>query len=240
MSSAINNIQNKQRVLFVRGFNTSIYNKLTQNVYVQFDNVFLSSNIICKYFDYDLDEDLIDVYKRLCDEIESNLYDVYVGHSMGGGLLMKYCLDNININQCKEHKIILMMPLIYINPIAYRLLNIVPDWLSLPKALVLPNNFLFETGNILNDTYNFIPIKQIKQMGKFSNKFRFNMLENDILQNKNFHLIYANDEMFTFIPDEILDIITNVHKVDGKHECFNENSNSNDFFKLFLSIINNK
>jgi hypothetical protein len=227
----------EQKLLFVRGFNTYMNNKLTKNAYIPFDNVFLSSNIKCKYFDYNVKEDLEIVYKRLCNEIEDNLYDIYCGHSMGGGLLMKYCLEHPEMNKCKQHKIILLMPLIHINYYIYKIANIVPDWIQLPKPLILPNKFLFEMGNILNDHYYLIPIKQVKQMYKFSSDFRINMLRNNILQNDNFHLFYARSEMFNFIPQEILDKITNLHEVDGHHECFNENSNSNEFFKLFLSVI---
>lgn len=227
----------EQKILFVRGFNTFMDNKFTKNAYIAFDNVFLTSNIHCKYFDYDVCDDLDFVYERLCSEIENNLYDIYCGHSMGGGLLMKYCLEHPEIIKNKQHKIILMMPLIHINYYLYKITNIIPDWLQLPKPLLLPNKFLFEMGNILNDHYYLIPIKQVKQMYKFSNDFKNDMLRSDILQDDNFHLFYAKSEMFNFIPDEILYSIKNLHEVDGHHECYNEASNSHSFFKLFLSVI---
>lgn len=230
----------EKRILFIRGFNTSINNNLTKYTYIQFDNVFLTSNINCKYFDYDSYEDLEDVYKRLCNEIESNIYDVYCAHSMGGGLLMRYCCEHPMMDECKQHKIILMMPLIYINPLFSRIINILPNWLSIPKALLLPNNFLFETGNMLNDNYYFTPIKQVKQMNEFIDDFQDNMIQSDILKKNNLHLIYANEEIFTLIPSYIISMIKNFHRVNGKHECFNENENSNIFFKVFLSIINDK
>ena len=132
------------KLLFIRGFNTDLNNKLTKNAYINFDNVFLLSNIEYEYFNYRPDEDLEEVYDRLCNEIKTNNYDILCSHSMGGGLLMKYCIEHPDLSKYK--KVIFMMPLIckinYINILS----KIVPEWIKLPKALFIPNNNLFENG----------------------------------------------------------------------------------------------
>lgn len=63
---------------------------------------------------------------------------------------------------------------------------------------------------------------------------KFNL---DILNNDKCVLIYANDEKLNIISKDVLDTVDNKIIVNGRHECFNELNNSNNFFKLYLSLI---
>jgi hypothetical protein len=218
------------KLLFIRGYNTDLKSKLTENSYINFDNFFMLSDIEYEYFNYGLDENLDDVYHKLCEKIHKIDYNILCSHSMGGGLLMKYCIEHPNLK--KYTKVIFMMPLIckvnYVNILS----KIVPEWLKLPKALVIPNNNLFEDGNILNDTYNLISVKQIIQMYNYIDKFNLN-----ILNKENCVLIYAKEEKLNIISKDVLDTIKNKYFVNGRHACFSESNNSNEFFQLFKTLI---
>jgi pimeloyl-ACP methyl ester carboxylesterase len=164
-----------------------------------------------------------------------NLYDIICGHSMGGGLLMKYCSEHPKMEECKVQGLIFMMPLIYKVDYINTIIQYIPDWIQLPKALIIPNNYLYEDGNILNDTYGLIPVKQIIQMYNYMDDLNLGLLNKE-----NYSLIYTNDEKLTTIPKNILDLIKNIHFVNGNHMCFNEPKNSRQFFEKFVSLLDPK
>jgi len=212
----------KRNILFVRGFNTKLTD--TFDGYASIKNVYPDMT----YFDYSPDDDLIDVYNRLQTQIKKVKYTHLIGHSMGGGLLMRYMYNHKVSN---DVKIILLMPLIYKEPIKTAIAKIpFISHLRLPKALAIPNSQLFDEGVIGNDTFELIPMSQFVRM------YNTIMLEPEkFIQKINSYpecvLFYASKEILSPIPESILQTIKNVVCVDGLHACFLCVGTSGDFFK---------
>ena len=219
------------KLLFIRGFNTNLSNEF--DGYSSIKNVYPHM----KYFDYSPDEDLSDVYKRLCKKIKSNKYTHLIGHSMGGGMLMRYMHDHKIAN---DVKIILLMPMIYkthINKIITAITAIpIINKIRLPKPLLLPNKNLYDQGNLTNDTFYWLSTSQITSM------YNTIMLEPEqfvstLNSNSNCVLFYASKEAFNEIPESILKQIVNLERIDGLHECFNSVGTSGAFFETLAKYI---
>jgi len=216
------------QILFIRGFNTKLSNEF--DGYSSIKNVYPHM----KYFDYSPDEDLSDVYKRLCKKIKSTNYTHLIGHSMGGGMLMRYIHDHKIKN---DVKIILLMPLIYKKPVV-KIITSIPiiNKIRLPKPLLIPNKNLYDQGNLTNDNFYWLSTSQITKM------YNTVMLEPDqfvstLNSNSKCVLFYASKEAFNEIPDSILNQIVNLEKIDGLHECFNSVGTSSAFFKTLAKYI---
>ena len=223
------------KVLFIRGFNTDL--KLGNKTYITFDNYFILSEYELTYFNYSVDENIKDVYLNLIRVINNNNFDIIIGHSLGGALLMKFCHEFKNIKNYK--KIIFLMPLVH----KINLLNIISNiplisYLYLPKVLFMPNIFLCEDENILDDTFSLTPLKQIIQSYQDILISDENII-NTLKANENCILFYATDERFSVIDKATLKKIDNIIYVNGRHECFNESKNSNKFFKELANQIQN-
>ena len=218
----------KTNILFIRGFNTKLTDAF--DGYASIKNVYPHMT----YFDYSPDEDLLEVYKRLEKRIKKGKYTHLIGHSIGGGLLMRYIYDHkVNNNV----KFILLMPLIYKTLITQIIASIpFASNLSLPKGLLIPNSNLYDQGSFINDTFKLLPLSQVSQM------YNNIMLESEQFVAKlnscpNCVLFYATKEAFNTIPDSVLSKIKNVEQIDGLHECFNSVGTSNDFFKKLVKYI---
>jgi len=236
----------RKRILFVRGFNTD--NIRTNDAYSHVREV-LSQTHAVEYFGYNPNDDIEDVYQRLCATIRANRHDGptrLIGHSMGGGLLMRWVKDHYTSNTTKRtkyrhiEKVLLLMPLVYKVGRLEWICQIPFAWrLFVPKALILPASRLFTDGNLLNDDFSLLPVKQVVGM------YRRYMLEaTDLIDTLNRHsdkvvLFYAKEEAFNVIPTEILDEIDQVVYVDGLHESFNGRNTSHAFFKALLPHISN-
>lgn len=225
-------------VLFVRGFASDMNTKYSRKyVYNTFDHFFMMSQYKLEYFNYSPEEDLSVVYARLCDKIENNLYDVIIGHSMGGGLLLKFLTEHKEYMDCiskTNKKIIFLMPLIDSGNIAYKFLSRIP-FLSAyyPKFITVPNHDAFDGGNILNDDVYPIHNKQpISMYNEYIDKMDLSIIDKD-----NCHMIYAKDERFNIITPTNLDSIKNKTILEGKHEMFMEANHSIQFFQTLKSLL---
>jgi pimeloyl-ACP methyl ester carboxylesterase len=218
-------------ILFIRGFNTD--NISTYDTYAHIRDILSQKNNIT-YFNYSPNDDINIVYDKLQDIIlHDQTLTHMIGHSMGGGLLMKY-IANHDISKYK--KVILLMPLIYKTPINTFIANIpLIKYLYLPKIFILPISKLVSMGNFLNDEYKFIPLAQIVDM------YNTIMLDEKdfipLLNKPNVVLFYAFGEAFAIIPQKIRDEIKNIEYVDGLHECFNGLNTCTQFYKIFLQYI---
>ena len=231
----------RKRILFVRGFNTD--NIRTNDAYSHVREV-LSQKHTVEYFGYNPNDDIEDVYQRLCETIRANRSDGpthLIGHSMGGGLLMRWVKDHYTTKQTKYRqieKVVLLMPLVYKVGILESLCQItLAGRLFVPKALILPASQTFTDGNLLNDDFSLLPVKQIVGMYR-----RYMLDSTDLVDTLNHHsdkvvLFYAKEEAFNVIPTEILDEIDHVVYVDGLHESFNGRNTSRAFFKALLRHI---
>ena len=234
-------------VLFIRGFNTD--NTATSDTYSHIREV-LSQHHIVHYFQYSVNDDISSVYRRLCEVIESNAhapgpdrFRFLIGHSMGGGLLMRFIADHYASEPRKYRhleRLILLMPLLYRTEALASVCRVpLIEHALVPKAWLLPASRLFPTGNVLNDDYSLLPVKQIVGM------VRDLMLDAaDVTTTLNRShvrqrvvLLYAKDEAFSVIPTDILRQIHNVHYVSGFHECFNGLGTSREFFGALLSHV---
>jgi len=214
------------KVLFIRGFNTDLHHG--NNHYQNFETFFSFSNYALEYFNYSPDDDIEDVYTKCSQLLKSGTYKIVMAHSLGGCLLMRFCNENNDFAK-KFKKLIFLMPLItndnYLVSIASKT-RIFKDN-KLFKPLVVPNSNLFDLGNILNDSYNFVSCKQIATVyTKWVCNFDISLLNND-----NCLLIYARDEMLNIIDQKKLDAIHNKIILTGKHEMFNDFSTGQHFFE---------
>ncbi len=225
-------------VLFVRGYATDMNtNYITKDTYSTFDTFFMMSQYKLEYFNYSPEEDLSVVYARLCDKIENNLYDVIIGHSMGGGLLLKFLTEHKEYMDCiskTNKKIIFLMPLI-----ERSLANDIIAWIPfienvyLPKLIAFPNNFLYDDGNILNDDIYPVLGKQFVTMEtKYIDK-----MDLSIIDRNNCHMIYAKNELFNVISQPTLNKIKNKTILEGKHQMFMEANHSIQFFQTLKSLL---
>ena len=215
----------KRNILFIRGFNTYMP---TQDSFDGYSNIFDKYDL--EYFNYSPDEDILEVYAQLSNRISKGKYTHLIGHSMGGGLLMRYIHDK-KIDE--SVKIILLMPMIYKIPLNKVIANIhCSTYLKFPKALLIPNSKLYNHGNILNDSYNLLSVSQVVSM---YNNIMLEPIEfASTINNSNCVLFYATREAFNLIPEQSLNLIKpkNLVMINGLHECFNSlGGESREFFK---------
>jgi pimeloyl-ACP methyl ester carboxylesterase len=223
----------KNKILVVRGFDTD--NIKTNDTYANI-HIVLSQNVNndMTYFSYSQDENIVNVYKRLCKVLKDNVFTHIIGHSMGCGLLMKYMYDHPDDISNYKH-IILLMPLLYKTPFnrfifRFRLVRNI----SLPNAVILPSARIYSTGNILNDGFKFSKMKQLVDV------YDKIMLEADesvdvLNRNKtNTVVFYAREERITPIPQRVLKKIKNKKYVNGLHESFNSLETVKEFFEKLL------
>ena len=225
-----------KNILFVRGFGTD--NIKTNDSYA---NVLIVLNQNPKnkveYFDYNPDEDIVKVYKRLCKVLKGGEYTHLIGHSMGGGLVMRYIYDYPD-EISKYRRVILLMPLLYKNPSNNFLLNI-PFLKNIPllNAIFLPSSKAYKTGNIINDGFKLTKFQQVAGM------YNEIMLDSDVFvdtlnENRpNTILFYARKEGYNQIPTDVLKKIKNKKYINGLHESFNSLDTVKDFFDNFLPLF---
>lgn len=231
-------VEKENKILFVRGFNTN--NMKSDDTYANIHVVLTeNANNHIKYFKYSADEDIVKVYKRLRKVIKNNNFTHLVGHSMGGGLLMRYVYDYPD-DIPKYEQVILLMPLLYKTRFKKLFFNI-PGVrrISLPITLVLPSSKKYSTGNFINDGFKVVKIQQPVDM------YKEIMLktEDDFVDTLNKHrsntvLFYAREEaLITPIPKDVLKRIKNKVYVNGLHECFNSLETTKAFFDKFLAYF---
>lgn len=217
-------------ILFVRGFNTEMDK---HNTYSNFNNFFALSTYKLDYFDYSPRDELDTVYSNLCKKITDGSYTILMGHSLGGGLLLKFLTDH---RDCipKFDKIIFLMPYISTS-LLYDLLFSIPysQEMYVPYGLYAPNRCLVSTGNFLNDSYGLVPLKQISTM---HHKYIPNM-DLTILNQKNCILICAESEKITPIPTNTLAEFDNKIILKGKHEMYRDKNDSQHFFLTLKTIL---
>jgi pimeloyl-ACP methyl ester carboxylesterase len=146
--------KNKNKILFIRGFNTD--NIETNDTYVNIRYVLLSHSNSITYFNYKPNQDIDKVYQKMCDIIHRGKFTHLIGHSMGGGLLMRYIADYPQtIHRFKN--VILLMPLLYKEPVNNFIAKIpFVRNVYLPKSTILPASKLYRVGNFLNDDHHLI------------------------------------------------------------------------------------
>lgn len=224
-------------ILFIRGFNTDMNSSLeeTKHRYSSFDNFFEMSKYDFNYFNYSTEENLDVVYSRLEKQLMNGSYNILMGHSMGGGLLLKFLTEHQEKIETYS-KIIFLMPMIT-KVFSTEIICKIPfiDKIYLPKWLIIPNNNLFNNGNILNDSFNLLNSKQVVTM--YNDKNYISKMDLSIINKPNCVMIYAKDEMLSTITSDVLEKIKNKHILEGKHEMFNEINHSNKFFKTLKSLI---
>ena len=234
---SVNVLPKKMRncILFIRGFNTDNIDNGDQ-----YSNIYqvLSQKSDIEYLRYSINDDICEVYKNLCNKVMNNCYTHLIGHSMGGGLLMKYIHENKH-HVSKYKKIILLMPLVY-KTIINSCVSYLPfiRYMYFPKAFLLPASKLYTNGNLLNDNFLFIHLSQVVDM---YHKLMLNSedLVLSLNSNSNIFLFYADGEAFNTIPNNILSKIRNVVNVKGLHECFNSLDTSKLFFDKLLPHLDN-
>lgn len=224
---------NQNKILFIRGFNTN--NIKSGDTYANILVVLnQNANNDIEYFSYSSNEDIVNVYKRLQKIIKKNDFTHLVGHSMGGGLLMRYIYDHPD-ESSKYKQVILLMPLVYKTRFNKLFFNIpFIKNLYLPNAIILPSAKAYSRGNIVNDGLRFSKLKQPVEM------YKEIMLESDefietLNENRsNTVLFYARKEGYTAIPKDVLKQIKNKEYVNGLHESFNSLETTKEFFEKFM------
>jgi hypothetical protein len=212
------------KVLFVQGHNTQ-----GSDTYRNFKTFFLGCDATVTYLDYSLTDDIVAIYKSMCDLIKINKFDYILAHSMGGCFVSRYIAEH---DVSKFTKIILMMPLICKKPLLNLICKIpMIEQVVLPKTIIYPARSLNSNSSFVTDVDAFkrIPLKQITDC---YNKFLTSDETTSRQFNRNCVLIYAKEENFTNINESMLNAIKNKRIVPGRHECFNERSNREEFFNV--------
>lgn len=226
----------QNKIIIVRGFGTN--NIKTNDSYANILIVLIQNpkNHV-EYFDYNPDEDIVKVYKRLCKVLKGGEYTHLIGHSMGGGLVMRFIYD-YHREISKYRHVILLMPLLYKNPSNKFILKIpFLKNIPLPNAIFLPSSKAYKTGNIINDGFKLTKFKQVAGM------YNEIMLDSDVFvdtlneNRSNTVLFYAREEGYNQIPKDVLKKIKNKKYVDGLHESFNSLDTVKDFFENFLPLF---
>jgi pimeloyl-ACP methyl ester carboxylesterase len=223
------------KALFVRGFNTYMTNEYDR--YHSIKTFLESRNISVDYINYSTDRDIYRVYEKIGENFEKENYDYLIGHSMGGCLVTRFMYDHPEkIKSLK--KIILLMPLIYKDPLTNIALNIpFMKSVKIPKPILIQEIKLYNEGNILNDR-TLLTLLPLTQIADCYNKL---MLPNNrlvkTLNKENCILFFAMEEMFSSTPQHILDEIKYKHIISGKHESFNDMSHAYNFFEMFGKIL---
>ena len=168
------------------------------------------------------------VYERLCKDTQ---YDILMGHSMGGGLLIKY------IREHKTKRVILLMPL-FSKRIDIELVCQIPltRYMYLPTELIIPNRYLCD--QYTKKDYKLIPVAQIYDA---YNDPSFMSDDLDFINNNpDVYMIYAQLELLNVISDKVLDSINKkqLKYVNGLHECFNSVNEGCNFFEKLDEILN--
>lgn len=224
------------KALFVRGFNT--YMNSDYDRYNSMKTFLESRDITVDYINYSTDRDIYRVYEQMGEKIEKENYDYLIGHSMGGCLVTRFMHENPEKTKSFK-RVILLMPFVNQDPLINIISNIpIIKYINLPKAILFPENELYEGGNIFNDKSPFKFLKLTQIMDCYTKL----ILRNDELittlnKNKNSIVVYAREEKFTIIPTGILRKIKNKRIIDGKHECFYNKSNTYGFFEILSSIL---
>lgn len=220
----------KQNALFVKGHNT-----FGRDNYKEIEEFMNERKIRVTYIDYSLEEDILQVYNRMCKKIKRKKFDYLIGHSMGGCLLYHYISKHPNtIHKFKQ--CILLMPLVSKDTII-NIITKIPgiDKISLPKPLIYPKNNLYNGGNIWNETEltKLIPVKQICECYQLLD----DNFQNILNQHPNCVLFYASEEKFATISPNLLGQLDNWRIVDGKHECYKDPEKASSFFKALLLYL---
>lgn len=194
------------------------------------------------YFDYEPNEDLQAVYARFVNIIEISKFDVFMGHGLGGGLLVKYIKSALY----KNEKIILLMPFICSNPkldITSKFLQfhqIFDPKLVFPKSIYSPLFYFLEGSLVLNGDFSLVSYKQPYDMYMDPD-----IQSNDVCKfmndNKNVTIFYAEDERLNIIDETILQQIPKgrLIRVKGFHECLRSSSDIDaDLFKRLDNRLN--
>lgn len=228
----------KKSILFVRGFDTVgsdkyLYLKLLSEKSCEFT-----------YFDYEPNEDLKDVYARFLNIIETSKFDLFIGHSLGGGLLVKYIKSMLY----KNEKIILLMPFICSNPKLDLVSNlftfhkIFDPKLVFPKSIYSPLFYILEGSVVFNSDFSLVSFKQLYDMYTDPD-----IQSNDVLsfldKNTNVTIFYADDEQLNIIDETVLKQIpkSRLIRVKGFRECWrSSNDPDTDFFTRLNNRINPK
>ncbi len=216
------------KILFVRGFNTYMPSGDAFDTYAN-----IRAKYKMTYFNYSPEEDISTVYERLVREIKTGFYTHLIGHSMGGGLLMRYMNDHVTDERVK---FILLMPLVYKTSVNSAITNIpFADYIRVPKALLIPNSKLYDQGNIMNDNCQWFSLLQVVGM------YHHIILKPEELVNKlnssNCVFFYASKEGLNIIPKSVLGQINKLEVVEGLHECFNSVGRSTEFFDKLAKYI---
>jgi len=224
-----------KEILFVSGFNTHPCEQPNNlDVYDCFHQYFKYSKYKITIFRYKREEPLELVYKHICDLLTTNDYKVIIGHSLGGGLLLKYLSEHE-----EKRKVILLMPFISVpkwKQVAFSYLNLTPFALRLPKCVAIPNSSLFEGGNIINDSATMLDLSQITYA---TNNI---LLPDDDIVNvfektADIIMVYADDETVSPIECRLLDRIEKKVYVKGKHVSFADIVTVNLFFYEFAKLL---
>jgi hypothetical protein len=224
-----------KEVLFVCGFNTHPDEQEDNlDIYDGFLQHFKYSKYKLTFFRYKREEPLDIVYKHLCERMATNEHKLIIGHSLGGGLLVKYLSEHE-----EDRKVILLMPFISVDKwkkIAFSYLNLSPFALRLPKCLAIPNSGLFEGGNIINDNAKILDLSQITYAAN-----HIFLKDDEIVtvfeKTRDIVMMYADDETISPIEGGLLDRIGKKIYVKGKHAAFTDPYSTKNFFDEFAKLL---
>jgi hypothetical protein len=228
------------RVLFIRGFDTDYDSTDGTQTYEPFDVFFLQSDhYSIRYFHYNPEDNLYEVFTRLCRILRKNQFEILIGHSMGGCLLFRYATHAHPRLIAAYHRLIFLMPLLYRRPVFASIFTMFPHVRKIHLQRCMSASTRRHDGNIWNESARFVSCKQIVQMYNEMMPQTDSEIVDLFVKTPNAVMMYASDEMLNVVPDSIR---TRIHPtqcvlVDGKHECFRDASFSLGFFRRFRDVL---
>jgi len=203
----------RKTILFVHGFDT-----VSSKEYLLLD-LLLSKTYIFTYFAYGPNEDLLDVYQRLLDTIDTNKPDILIGHNVGGGLLVKY----VKSEKYKNEKTLLLMPFLCRNPN----LDLASEFLKLYQ--------IFDPKLVFSKDCSMVSFKQPYDM-YMDNDIQLNDVFAFMKYNPNVTIFYAEDERMNIIDETTLQrILPNCRVIKGYWH-----SNNTDMFARLHNRLTSK
>lgn len=231
------------KCLFITGFNSHPDERDGYNAYKLFELLYRKSPDTLELFRYKTYENGEDVLRRLKKQIYKSNYDVVIAHSLGSAFLYRLLNDeHIQPILQKAHRLVLLMPMLYIDPCANLVFNFtsITD-IPIPIALFMPSSKLASDGNYLKNDSQLVVCKQLKYaynnlmptsssdavstINSFPN-MRIMVAQNDTIA-KPMPVVYMKQ-----INAERLFVLRN-----GLHEGFRSPDTQEQFFDLYDEML---
>ena len=240
--------------LFVRGFATYGSPTDQDKNYAYLELVLRESFPDFSFFSYSPEEDLDDVYQRLCARLRRTGRkgrqgggDVLVAHSLGGCLVTKWLAEHPGAHR-RFRRVVLLMPFLSRTPVGQavsRVVDFLPAPLArrpaLPVPLLTPAGTLCDSGNVWTDLTlctHIVPFGQIVTAYRDQSYLMPAARAASVLNAAtNVRVLRADDDSVAPLDPRLVNDLTHITSVPGKHECYNDCHRATLFFRALRALL---